>query len=211
MKKLTLLLTVTLGLALAAPAWAGDYVKRKDKTIEKTKVSGNAGTAVKEITDLDQAAMTSISVTETSDVPTQIKFNFKWLPGKTDADKSSPGEETVQYPNGPKIGTSAFKGTGFSKNPELFIRGVKVCQNKKNNRIKGIKIYSAKVDAAGKVTKGNPEDEFKRPNCNDWKNGVFCPDNKVAVGAIGHYSDKGFVGLALRCQAVELIRSRPRK
>ena len=78
MKKIFVLLpALAVVLALAAPAWAGDYVKRKDKTVEKTKVSGNSGTAIKVMSGLDQAALTSLEFMETSDIPTQIKLKYK--------------------------------------------------------------------------------------------------------------------------------------
>lgn len=178
-----------------------DQVSVVDGTLEGTKVSGWAGATHKELSSVTDGALKGLVVTELSDKPFKITLEFGFLPGQT----GNPADRVIELP-GAGLGTSTAKSVRFT-GESLFVRGVKVCTTDDNHRIKGVKIYSAKVNGDATIEKGNPEQEFSLNNCKTWHNAVFCPDDKVAVGVIAHSSDKGFTGLALRCQALRFKKS----
>ncbi len=98
------------------------------------------------------------------------------------------------------------KAVQFSDNPRYFIRGIATCSSKvdKNKqRIKGIKVYAAKVWL------GKPEveelttaiqDDHK--NCDTWNAAVFCPADQAATGLVIHRLDRSISALGLRCRPI---------
>ena len=193
-----------VAILVAGSAFAAIKVVVKDDSLNTTKVSGVSGKKKSDIHGGDTAALMGIKVTESTDKPFRIDLMYHWFPqylvenhgigaadGRVELDGNW-GFSTAQ----PK--TVAFPGD------HMFVRGVKVCTNRKNTRIKGLKIYSARVGDNGTVTKGNPEDEYTQTKCAKWHAAAFCPDGQVAVGVVAHYADDnaGFSGLALKCKAL---------
>ncbi len=97
------------------------------------------------------------------------------------------------------------------RNRRYFLRGIAACTtNKKSsskNRLKGIRIYPARVAASGTVTNINTFEEERRHHCDTWFPPVFCSDGEIASGVNIYYEDDVFRGLGLRCRSVERLDS----
>jgi len=97
------------------------------------------------------------------------------------------------------------------RNRRHFLRGIAACTtNKKSsskNRLKGIRIYPARVAASGTVTNINTFEEERRHHCDIWFPPVFCRDGEIASGVNIYYEDDIFRGVGLRCRSVERLNS----
>lgn len=72
-----------------------------------------------------------------------------------------------------------------------FVRGIQVCQNSGNRRIKGVRIFPARVSLAREVTVVNGRQEAKMPGCgtDEWRNPVYCEDGQIAFELKVHFAD----------------------
>jgi hypothetical protein len=98
---------------------------------------------------------------------------------------------------------------GQTKGVELsaqrsFIRGIAACNtNANNNRIKGVRIWAATVDAnTFAVTPTNNRVEDRHTNCATWDSPAYCPNDAIAVAVVVHHDRDAITGLALRCMRV---------
>ena len=87
----------------------------------------------------------------------------------------------------------------------LAAHGLRVCLNRRGDRIKGIRLLGSTVnqDGAGEVRRdfGLMRD-FERTNCNEWKTIRKCDTGEAIVGLDVHHSDGEIHGLAPKCAAV---------
>jgi hypothetical protein len=97
---------------------------------------------------------------------------------------------------------------------DTFIYGIGACTSKTENfkRLKGVRVYRAKIHPDGRWDKITDEDQsFDRPNCESWKTPVFCPDgwfaNEVVVSFQQNGNDDIFTGLNLRCKKMEVTQT----
>ena len=89
-----------------------------------------------------------------------------------------------------------------------FITGIKVCTNDKDSskaKIKGIKLYGARLNSDGSLTQNSTPATFSRNNCKEWHSKVSCPSGQVVDGIRGYYNDKkyGFSGIAIHCSSIK--------
>ncbi len=93
------------------------------------------------------------------------------------------------------------KTVKFKDNPRYFVRGISVCtNNRSNHRLKGIKIYAAKLPAHNsRVDELTVTKKKEHTNCRTWHSPVYCPANEVAFGMDMRVKDGAVVGIALRC------------
>ncbi|MFN0181319.1 MAG: hypothetical protein ACKVZ0_21130 [Gemmatimonadales bacterium] len=100
---------------------------------------------------------------------------------------------------------ASWKTVKFANNPRYFIRGVAVCKSSKdNNRIKGIRIYPAKVWTSPRaIDVINDPDEASRTNCGTWDAPAFCPANYIAVQLMVYHRPHQITGLGLTCRQIE--------
>lgn len=193
---ISLLATLALGSATALAA----ATKYKFDGYQRTQVTGkkDGSIVVKEVsTDDDYQGLYEITMWEEQDKPCKLRGKFRDLNsyyGKRDV-------FDICY-------TSANSGTKKTlsfTNTETYIRGVNVCMNKKGDRIKGLRIYGAKLNRdTGQVQNLNNPKEWKRPNCHEWRTARFCGPGKLATGiriqqATG---SRSIQGLALECRNV---------
>ena len=103
------------------------------------------------------------------------------------------------------------KLVSFTDSRRNFIRGVAVCTTDKkdssDNRLKGIKIFAAKVTTDGQVTELTTFEKNEHTNCAKWRKAVYCPAGHVAHGIQIHHTDGYFRGLAVKCRKVITKRS----
>lgn len=63
------------------------------------------------------------------------------------------------------------------------VRSLQVCMNRHDNRIKGVRVWGARIDRNGRaVADDDIEGEFQRLNCHAWVWRRDCPSGEVAVG-----------------------------
>lgn len=115
-----------------------------------------------------------------------------------------------------------FGDTKFAK--RTFIRGLRVCMNNENTRVKGFQIRGRKIDENGNISDlparysdssgssglsplvdlNAPGDQ--RPNCGGWKKWVECPDGQIATAITAHFgagsTPRSLTGIALQCRSV---------
>lgn len=114
-------------------------------------------------------------------------------------------DEKTAMPWGPDWTKPTAPMTVQFNNQDTYVRGIAVCVNANGERLKGVRLYGTKLDhETGALTHADETKEIVRPSCTDWQPAQYCPDAHVATG-LHHTSvaDKGFSGLALRCQQVE--------
>ncbi len=86
------------------------------------------------------------------------------------------------------------------------IRGLRVCNNRRANmRLKGIQIFTARIDEQGRRVDLNESDTEERPNCAVWDEPVHCPSGTLATGVVVHANEASgsaeqIVGLQLICR-----------
>ncbi len=115
---------------------------------------------------------------------------------------------------------ATFKDTDYGK--RSFITGIRVCLNKKGEKVKGIQIKGATISddgnleeltrerqraKTGSLSRMAPkEPKDQRPNCNTWKKWAQCPLGQIATSAILHYEagkePRSVTGMALECKKV---------
>jgi hypothetical protein len=100
---------------------------------------------------------------------------------------------------------SSSRTVSFTYDVRYFIRGIAVCNNNNSNhRLKGIRIYPAKVWVTQqRVDELTAKEEASHTNCASWSSAEYCPANQVASAIVVHHSDKEITGLALRCRRVD--------
>lgn len=166
-------------------------------TVSNTAVSGYAGQASEAATvSLGEKGITQIAWEELSDKPCHIE-----LVGK-DPDNASDTQWGVEDVCGGISRVDSRKTVKFKDNPRYFVRGIQVCSNNKNNhRLKGIKIFAAKLPAGNDdIQTLTVTNKKERTNCKNWHQAVYCPSNKVASGLNVKIDDHSIVGLGLECK-----------
>ena len=103
------------------------------------------------------------------------------------------------------LGLGGNRRADFATNPRYFVRGIQVCANSGNNRMKGIRIFPGRVRPnGGPIGTNGQRVEAKQPNCgnNEWRSPVFCPQGQIAFGLLLHTENGSVTGLGLRCREV---------
>jgi hypothetical protein len=105
-----------------------------------------------------------------------------------------------------------------------FIRAVRVCMNKDNDRVKGFQVRGREIDSNGNVSNlpaRYPDSSgssgvdalvdlnapyVQRSNCDGWKKWAECPEGQIATALIAHFgpgsNPRSLIGIALQCQGV---------
>jgi len=210
-----LIATLVLGVLVAATPAAGGY--RTDLHVSfvagttTTTVSGANGDASTEVAGAASRGVYGMKWSETADMPCY------WEPQWRNINNGYDVSGGVAY-NGCRGGSRSDTKTVLFDNPRLYVRGVAVCKSTDSLRVKGIKIYPAKVWATkAQIDSITTPKVEQRTNCGTWKSPVYCPRGTVATSVVFHHSaDSGVkfvgvavpvygdsvVGIALKCQAV---------
>ena len=89
-----------------------------------------------------------------------------------------------------------------------YVTAIQVCTNDKSDaktKIKGLRAWGARINAAGNLVSDNRKYEDKLNNCKKWHDKVSCGAGRVATGFKLHYaSDKvGFSGMSIACSQLK--------
>lgn len=93
-----------------------------------------------------------------------------------------------------------------------YVTKVQVCTNPDHNsnetaRLKGIRLWGARLNADGSLSAIGGAHEAKRTNCTSWRAARSCPAGQVAVGLRGYHDSSGsFKGIELQCAPMKLRR-----
>lgn len=157
-------------------------------------MSGYAGTDTVLI-NLGDRGIQKIAWQELSDRPCQF-----FVTGKNPDVSPSEWTDNEGFCGGISRSDS-HKEVKWPDNPRYFVRGISVCTNgKSNHRMKGLKIYAAKLPAGSDAVDNlTVTDKAERTNCKDWHGPVYCPSGMVAFGMELRVKDDAVVGIALRC------------
>ena len=187
---------------------AGNAQQFADQSASVTGVSGHRGDYQQRLS-VSPLGVHGLAWSEAADNPCMFRLLTRDLANGQDTGFGAEFD-ALDCPNPVPGSFPAFtwgEDVNFNGNPRYFVRGVAVCNNnKKNQRMKGLRIYAAKVwatkpqiDELGK----KDSDEHALANCRTWSDPVYCPEGKIAFGVVVHYTQDGITGLALRCKTVE--------
>lgn len=194
-----LALAVTVALSLAASAFAvTKYVLAKH--VFETQISGRSGDTGVIPSQDDHQILFGVDLWEQGDRP--CKFRARTRHVNTNATDSFVADTHRCLPS-----SRSKKSIQFSKTNE-FVRGIQVCLNSKGNKVKGIKIYGARLDVgAGTLTNISTPKKLERANCKDWKNAVYCPNGMLAHQVRAYWwnfwGTGDLRGLSLRCRKLK--------
>lgn len=196
-------------VVIASSALAGGTITLSG-TVTTTNVSGHTGTpkTVGNPSSVTPWGLKELALGEKHDKPCYLHVLARSLP---DGDQTN-----AVLPDGTAnlCGGNAYDAlrVNFADNARYFIRGLQVCTTDKadtrDNRIKGVKIYPAKVDKeTGAVSDLTSYEKVENPNCKKWHPAVYCPKGSVAVEVVGHQTDGIYRGLGMKCRAVTYTRT----
>jgi hypothetical protein len=166
-----------------------------------TGISGVEGAGVSPIGETPGNGLRGIGWYEKGDVPCKFESYMR---------NANNGGKTFfgKYWNG-CVGNFGSEKTVTLDDARQFVRGIAVCDSGNlNSRIKGIRLYKAKVWKTKKVIdEVYPSKSEKRTNCKTWRKAVFCSDGAIATSAVIHWdfsgkSSQAAVGISLECQDV---------
>ena len=198
----TLAATLLSTLTLASATAVASSLFILDERTTTTQASGSTGDLVNNRVGpdggLNYQALYEISMWEDGDHPCKIQVKSRHL--NTYEGKSATENECTSANDGTK------KTISFTDS-DTYIRGVQVCLNNSNDKIKGLKLYGTKLNrSTGRLENLSGSKSWERPNCNgNWKTVRYCDAGMVAVAVEAerdiYYKD--FKGLRLQCKAVE--------
>ncbi len=87
---------------------------------------------------------------------------------------------------------------------------ITVCNNQRNHRLKGIRIWGQTINPDGTTIYQNETDSEEFPNCGGWSSSVLCPTDHLATGLVVEANDLGgddkaeIVGLRLICRRISV-------
>lgn len=92
-----------------------------------------------------------------------------------------------------------------------FVTGIQICtsgqSNRTRRRIKGLRLWGARILPDGTVRRDGVVHEDTLPNCTVWYERQMCIGNRVAVGLRAFYDESRlkpwFTGIALQCARIQ--------
>lgn len=189
-----------LASATAAAAFTTLYTFDDDGTTTQRSGTGSGygPTDILEPTGgLNYQGLYQVSMWEDTDVPCKIQAKFRHL-------NTYVGKQ-VTWDNFGQCGVNAStKRTVKFTDTESYVRGVNVCLNNAGDRVKGMRIYGAKLNrSTGALTNLSGFKGWSRPNCDDWQTIRYCPPGKVATRLIVEDEPgNGIQGVRLTCRSI---------
>ena len=153
-------------------------------------------------------AISGLETAESLDKPCRMGVMFKGMPGTASQYRNydtNYGEQQINIQCSLSMSDwiPSRRRAGFFAANRRYVAAAAVCTNSRNGRVKGLRVYPARVLNSGQVEHLLTQTrEFERQNCNDWKRASICPADKVATGVIAGFNQRGIVGIRLQCSAV---------
>jgi len=172
-----------------------DWILSEDYVL--SDVSGSWGDQPRQLVDLETVANWSVVITERRDVPCRVWILTDGRDHEAHAGSDDCGGNPYDVPR---------LADGYA------VTGLQVCQNRRNERIKGLRIAGRRIELdaeTGEVVFREQDDSAEwLSNCgsNEWVNPVLCDGERVASGVRVHFNRAGsrdaIVGLQLVCRDV---------
>lgn len=93
-----------------------------------------------------------------------------------------------------------------------FVTGLQICTNGKDgsdSRMKGMRVWGARLDASANLSSIADPVSFERPNCKRWENRVSCPTGTIAT-SVSVMATDSIQTMALTCnKAIERSKTPP--
>jgi len=103
------------------------------------------------------------------------------------------------------------KTVKFVDGTKRFVRGIAVCTSDKNKssdeRIKGLRVYAAKVNDDGTVERLDVNRDDRQANCKIWHAPVYCPNDYIVSALRLHQINDYFTGIGIKCRQVDTASS----
>lgn len=160
-----------------------------------TVVSGYEGDSSVSIDIPQDFGATSISWYEKANNP--CEFSVYGFNLKPEAGRESRGANN-SFCTGASRQSKMVRVSGS----DTVIRGVAVCTTgQKNQRLKGIKVYSARVSEQARRVESTTQTRFaKHVNCKYWNGPAYCPSGQIATRLVIYRRGGSAVGLGLGCR-----------
>jgi hypothetical protein len=187
-----------LGLAGSAMAMG---LRLHDTTVSWTEPAGAAGPQTKELTTgADYYALQALKLWEFDGRICSLQLDQGGLNARQ---LSSLDAAKVCEPKMTEAWKRADIGSG------LFVTAIAVCVSNAKDAahiIHGVELWGAAVGDNGKLKAGKKSARIEFSACKKWLPKRACPAGSVATGLRSYLDDaeSGVVGLALRCQQVEV-------
>ena len=193
-----------VGLVAAGSASAVTAQRTVDP-VSTTAVSGYTSSDVTwlSVGGAGNVAIKGLTWREDADKPCHMAISERGLAEATPWD--APSMDICGIVSSYLIATATERVLSFDANPRYFLRGIAVCNNdKSNHRLKGIRIYAAKVwSTQQQVDELTMSQQTSLTNCDRWDSAVYCPADNVASAVVVHHNNKEITGLALRCRPID--------
>ena len=168
-----------------------------------TQVTGYTATGTKTTTGWTGYVITGFQWWEKKDDPVRIQVSARKL-----CSGSCSGNKTTELETGINAGNIvSVKNVATAESH--YITGIQVCTTNKNNtsdnKLKGIRLWSARIKPAGKfVADPSPKSAY-HAHCVKWGTIRKCASGQFVTGIKAYYGPKtGFTGFEVRCSTVDL-------
>lgn len=193
-----------LAAALAGIGASGAAAQRTVDPVTTTEVSGFRSSEVTWLAVGEGLlGISGLGWSEDGDKPCWMQVYQRALQGEVTSSWTDPMDICGVRTSHP-FSVDSGKSILFGDNPRYFVRGIRACNNNRDNhRLKGVRIYAAKVWATrAQIDELSHSEAEDRTNCATWDAPVYCPDGQIASAVVVHHSDDEITGLALRCRRV---------
>lgn len=190
--------------ALAFGAAPGVTAQTTVNPVTTTAVSGFTSTDVTWLAVGEgPVGVMGLSWSEDGDKPCTFQVFQRALQGSVASSWTQPMDICGVYTSNPFTANSS-KTISFEDHARYYVRGIRVCNNNRDNhRLKGVRIYAAKVwSTREQVDELSASEMEDRTNCATWDSPVYCPADHIASAIVVHHSEDEITGLALRCRRV---------
>lgn len=187
-----------LGLALALCTVANNLYAvtyyEMDPAVYNTSISGNNELDARAVgTNNNYKAINRVSNWERSDIPCKFRAKMRHL---NDFKESMSTSELISRCDGDKI------TAGFS-DKNTWINALQICHSSNTDRIKGLRVWGAKLNRTTGALKEVGKDQDDRPNCSKWMKKLSCPVGELATKIVLEHTAAGaFTGVSLRCRQI---------
>lgn len=189
-------LALTLLVGLLPRGLAGQRFSFSDANWRPT--SGERGPDVRTAEAQSGHGIKTVAIYEALNVPREIFLERERLCAGSCPDGS---HATLRTEDNDAVSFAISDRTRVTVGENRFITAIQVCttgqSDSRRRRIKGLRVWSARITASGQVDRTQQMVEDRQSNCAIWHEKQMCIGNRVAVGLRAYYDrwTRGTTGL----------------